>query len=163
MKALVVYDSFFGNTEKIACAVGDAIGDALKSRVDVLTLRVGDVKPEHLAGLGLLIVGSPTRAFSASPETKAWLKTLAPRSLTGVQVAAFDTRIAVDEVKSRVLPVFVKLFGYAAEPIASSLTKRGGALVFPAEGFFVKDTEGPLKEGELERAAAWAQQIMAKV
>jgi flavodoxin len=158
MKALVVYDSFFGNTEKIALA----IGDALSSQGDVQTLRVGDAKPEHLAGLDLLVVGSPTRAFSASPATKAWLKTLAPNSLRGVKVAAFDTRADMKDVNSRVLPTFVKLFGYAAEPIANSLTKRGGTLVVPAEGFFIKDKEGPLKDGELERAAAWARQIVAK-
>ena len=159
MKALVIYDSFFGNTEKIALA----IGDGLSSQADVVTLRVGDVKSEHLTGVGLLVVGSPTRAFSASPATKAWLKALAPHSLAGVKVAAFDTRIAVEEAKSRVLPVFVKLFGYAAQPIANSLTKRGGMLVVPAEGFIVKDSEGPLGEGELERAAAWAGQLVARM
>ena len=158
MKALVVYDSFFGNTEKIA----QAVGDALKSQEEVQTLRVGDAKPEHLAGLSLLIVGSPTRAFSASPATKAWLKALAPNSLRGVKVAAFDTRADMNDVNSRALTAFVKLFGYAAEPIAVSLTKRGGTLVVPAEGFFIADKEGPLKAGELERAAAWAQQIVAK-
>ena len=83
MKALVVYDSFFGNTEQIARAVGAAIGNALASHAEVQTLRVGDVKAEHLAGLDLLVVGSPTRAFSASPATKAWLKSLAPNSLRG--------------------------------------------------------------------------------
>jgi len=162
MKALVVYDSFFGNTEKVACAVGDAIGQALASQADVQTLRVGDVKPEHLKGLGLLIVGSPTRAFSASPATKAWLKALSPNSLRGVQVAAFDTRADMNEMNSRALTTFVKLFGYAAEPIANSLTKRGGTLVIPAEGFFIVDKEGPLKDGELARATSWAQQIVAK-
>jgi flavodoxin len=159
MKALVVYDSFFGNTEKIALA----IGDALSSQGDVQTLRVGDVKPEHLAGLDLLVVGSPTRAFSASPATKAWLKALAPNSLRGVRVAAFDTRADMNDVNSRALTAFVKLFGYAAEPIANSLTKRGGMLVIPAEGFFIKDKEGPLKDGEIERATAWGRQIAAKV
>ena len=163
MKALVVYDSFFGNTEQIARAVGDAIGNALTAQAEVLTLRVGDVKPEHLAGLSLLIVGSPTRAFSASPATKAWLKALAPNSLRSVKVAAFDTRADMNDVNSRALTAFVKLFGYAAEPIANSLTKRGGTLVIPAAGFFIEDKEGPLKAGELERAAAWTQQIMAKV
>jgi len=158
MKALVVYDSFFGNTQQIA----RAIGDALKSQAEVQTLRVGDVKPERLAGLSLLFVGSPTRAFSASPAIKAWLKNLVPNSLKGVKVAAFDTRIAVSDVDSRVFPVFVKLFGYAAEPIGARLTKMGGDQVIPPEGFSVLGSEGPLKDGELERAAAWAQQILAR-
>ena len=163
MKALVVYDSFFGNTEKIACAVGDAIGNVLSSRVDVQTLRVGDVKPEHLSGLSLLVVGSPTRSFSASPATKAWLKARAPNCLDGTKVAAFDTRADMGDVNSRTLTVFVKLFGYAAQPIASSLSKHGGTPVVPGEGFFIKDKEGPLKDGELERATEWAQQITARL
>jgi flavodoxin len=155
MKALVVCDSYFGNTEKIALA----IGDALKSHADVQVMRVGDARPGRLVGLELLVVGSPTRGFSASPATKGWLKTLAPNSLRGTKVASFDTRIALSDVNARVFAVFVNLFGYAAEPIAKSLAKRGGTLVIPAEGFFVKDTEGPLKDGELERAAAWAQRM----
>ena len=140
-----------------------AVGDALAAHADVQTLRVGDVKPEHLTGLSLLIVGSPTRAFSASPATKAWLKALVPNSLSGVKVTAFDTRADMNDVNSRALTAFVKLFGYAAEPIAAGLTKRGGMLVIPAEGFFIKDKEGPLKDGEIERATAWGRQIAAKV
>jgi flavodoxin len=89
MKALVVYDSVFGNTEKVAQAMGQALG----SQAEVQTLRVGDVKPEHLAGLDALIVGSPTRAFSPTPAIKNWLKSLPSNSLKGVKVAAFDTRI----------------------------------------------------------------------
>ena len=159
MQALVVYDSVYGNTEKVA----QAIGEALAAQAEVQTLRVGEAKPEHLAGVGLLIVGSPTHGSMASPAMKTWLKALAPHSLRGVKVAAFDTRVAVSDVKPRIVAVFIRLFGYAADPIASSLTKRGGTLVIPAEGFYVKDTEGPLKEGELERAAAWGQQIAARV
>ena len=53
MKALIIYDSFFGNTEQIAQAIGNAFG----SQKDVEILRVGNVKPEKLTGLELLIVG----------------------------------------------------------------------------------------------------------
>lgn len=53
----------------------------------------------------------------------------------------------------------VKIFGYAAEPIARQLMKKGGTLALPPEGFYVKASEGPLKDGELDRAAAWARQI----
>lgn len=90
---------------------------------------------------------------------KAFLKTLPSGSLKGVRVAAFDTRADVQEVNSRILTLFVKLFGYAAEPIAARLVKKGGTQALPPAGFFVNGKEGPLKDGELERAAAWAQQI----
>jgi flavodoxin I len=52
---------------------------------------------------------------------------------------------------------FIKVFGYAAKPIADLLQKIGGEFSLPPEGFFVKDAEGLLKEGELERAAEWAK------
>jgi len=61
----------------------------------------------------------------------------------------------------RIPAFFVKIFGYAAQPIAGRLEKKGGELVIPPEGFYVDDTEGPLLEGELERAADWARQIVA--
>jgi len=161
MKAMVVYDSFFGNTEKIAQAITCAIGEALGSQEEVEVLRVGEASPDRWAGVPLLVVGSPTRAFSATPATKKFLGSIPKSGLQGVKVAAFDTRIAVEDVDSRILPPMVKLFGYAAEPIAKRLQKKGGELAIPAEGFFVEGSEGPLKEGELERAADWARQILA--
>jgi flavodoxin len=156
MKALVVYDSVFGNTEKVAQAMGEALG----SQAEVETLRVGNVKPDHLANLDALIVGSPTRAFSPTPAIKNWLKSLPRNSLQGVKVAAFDTRMVIEEVNSALLTFMVKLFGFAAKPIGDRLTKKGGDLALAPEGFFVKGSEGPLKEGELERAAEWAGQIL---
>jgi flavodoxin len=152
MKALVVYDSVFGNTEKVAQAMGDALG--------AQALRVGDVKPEHLSGLDALFVGSPTRAFSPTPAIKAWLRGLPPRSLQGVKVAAFDTRASVEEVNSAILTFMVKIFGYAAEPIGKRLVRKGGEMAISPEGFFVEGTEGPLREGELERAADWVRQVL---
>ena len=156
MKVLIIYDSVFGNTEQVAQAMGNALG----SQAEVNILRVGDVKPEHLTGLDVLIVGSPTRAFSPTPETKKLLGSIPQHGLKGIKVAAFDTRIALSDVDSRILPVFVKVFGYAAKPIADRLTKKGGDLIISPEGFFVKGSEGPLKDGELERATDWAKQII---
>jgi flavodoxin I len=113
MKALVIYESFFGNTEKIARAVGASLG---LSEEDIV--RVGDVKPGQLQGLDLLIVGSPTRAFQPCPETKAFLKGLPSGALKGVKVAAFDTRAIMNEKTPRILRFLAGLFGYAAEPVA---------------------------------------------
>ena len=159
MKAMVVYDSVFGNTEQIAQAIGNTLG----SPENVETLRVGNVKPEQLTALELLIVGSPTRGFKPTPAINSLLKSIPKNGLEGVKVAAFDTRFTVDEIESAVfiLPILVKIFGYAAKPISGRLQKKGGELIIPPEGFFVEGTEGPLKEGELERAADWAKQIIA--
>jgi flavodoxin I len=158
MKAMVVYDSVFGNTEKIALAIGQALG----SPEEVETLRVSEVKPEQLTGLTLLIVGSPTRQFSPTGATTSFLKSLPKGGLKGIKVTAFDTRFTVSAIERvRILAFFVKIFGYAAKPIANRLEKKGGELAIPPEGFYVGDTEGPLLEGELERAADWAKKIVA--
>ena len=152
MKAWVVYDSVFGNTEKVAQAMGEALG--------AKTLRVGDVKPEHVVGLDVLVVGSPTRAFSPTPAIKRWVSGLPSKSLQGVKVGAFDTRIALEDVDSALLTFMAKIFGYAAKPIGDRLVKKGGDRVLSLEGFYVQDSEGPLKDGELERAADWVREIL---
>jgi flavodoxin len=159
-KALVVYDSFFGNTERIAQSIGNALG----RQEDVGIIRVANVKPEQLTGLNLLIVGSPTRAFRPTPAIKNLLKSIPKNGLKGVKVAAFDTRMTEEEIDSAVfiLRIMVNIFGYAAKSISDRLVKKGGELIAPPEGFFVHGMEGPLKEGELERAANWAKQILAK-
>jgi flavodoxin len=155
-KALVVYDSVFGNTEKVAQAMGDALG----GEADVQTIRVGEVRPEHLRGLDAVIVGSPTRAFSPTSAIKAWLRGLPSRSLEGARIAAFDTRVSVEDVDSAILTFMIRIFGYAAKTIGDRLARKGGKPAMPPEGFLVEGTEGPLREGELVRAADWARQIL---
>jgi flavodoxin len=113
----------------------------------------------------LLIVGSPTRGFRPAPDTTALLKRIPGGALKGVKVAAFDTRISASDVKSAAAPLLrglTKVFGWAAKPISDALAKAGGEVVVPPEGFAVLASEGPLKEGELERAVAWAKQILAE-
>ncbi|PKH46712.1 flavodoxin [Dehalococcoides mccartyi] len=72
-------------------------------------------------------------------------------TLKGIKVASFDTRFSN--------PI-VKIFGFAADRIAASLTQKGGQLLAPPTWFFVETEKGPLKEGELERAAAWAKELI---
>jgi flavodoxin len=158
MKILIIYDSFFGNTEQIALA----IGNALSSLEDVETIRAGNVKPEQLTGINLLIVGSPTRGFRPTPAINTFLKNIPKNGLKGAKVAAFDTRFTEAEIKSSafILPILVNIFGYAAKPISDILKKKGGELITPPDGFYVKGTEGPLIQGELERAAKWGKLII---
>ena len=158
MKAMVVYDSLYGNTGQIAQAISNALG----SQEDVETVQVSNVKPEQLTGLGILVVGSPTQKFRPTGAITNFLKGIPKNGLNGVKVAAFDTRFTMSEIeKTHVLLFFVRLFGYAAKPIADRLDSKGGELVIPPEGFYVEGVEGPLQEGELERAAAWATNIIA--
>ncbi len=155
MKAMVIYDSVFGNTEQVA----REIGNSLDFQENVEILRASSAKPDQLTGLELLFVGSPTRGFRPTEGITNFLKRIPADGLNGIKVAAFDTRISINDIKSPILRFLVKVGGYAAKPIADRLQKKGGDLIVPPEGFFVNGTEGPMKEGELERAAEWTKQI----
>ena len=144
MKSLIVYDSVYGNTEKIARAIAEAI--AAFGEVGVLPAR--EVNPSELASIDLLIVGSPTHGGRPTPAVQGLLNKVTQPSLKGINVAAFDTR---SQAK------LARVFGNAAGRIAGHLKGKGGVLVVSPEGFFVTATKGPLKEGELERAGAWAR------
>lgn len=91
MKALVVYDSEFGNTKQIANTIGSTLG----STDEIEVLRVGEVKMEGLTGLELLIVGSPTQRFRPTEATSDFLKHIHANWLKGINVAAFDTRLTI--------------------------------------------------------------------
>lgn len=162
MKALVVYDSAFGNTQKIAEAIGAAL-------IEAEVRHAAQVKPEDLSGLECLVVGSPTQKMNFTGGMRDFLACIPPNGLAGIRVAAFDTRISNEDmrasVRSPVTRFMVKVFlhRFAAGPIAGALKKKGGVEVIDPEGFFVSDTKGPLKAGELERATAWAQQITQKI
>lgn len=156
MNIMLVYDSVFGNTEKIARAVSSSIG----SQENVRTIRVNDIQPDQLTGLDLLIVGSPTRAFRPTKEITGFLYKIPANALKGIKVAAFDTRLSAMDKRSFLFKILAKQFGYAAEPIADKLVKKGGTLIVPPEWFIVKDSQGPLKAGELERAADWARSLI---
>jgi flavodoxin I len=148
MNTLIVYDSVYGNTEKIARAIGESLSG------EVTVIRVGEVDVSALKSLDLLFVGSPTHGGRPSPATRELLDEIQPPALEGIKVAAFDTRLTTR---------WAGILGFAAGRIAKSLKKKGGALVGSPENFHVEGTEGPLREGELERAAAWARQIAESV
>jgi flavodoxin I len=157
MKALVLFDSVFGNTEKVAQAIAAALG----SPDEVTWIRIGDANLVVFQGVNLLVVGSPTRGFRPTPALTQFLKNIPSGGLTGIKVAAFDTRIPPKEIESSpaILRIMVKFFGYADKRIAGLLTKKGGQLVGETNGFFVHGTEGPLYDGELDRAAEWAKKL----
>lgn len=156
MKTWIVYDSVFGNTEKVALA----LAEGLRSAGEVTVTRVGEANLALLDGVDLLLVGSPTRAFQPTPAIKDFLKALPASSLKGRRVSGFDTRVDVKTVNSWVLNVLVTFFGYAAEPIQAGLKRKGGSEGGKPGAFFVLDKEGPLKEGELKRAADWARGLI---
>jgi flavodoxin len=143
MKSLIVYDSQYGNTEAIARAIAGAT-----PRGAARAVRVGDVKAADLKAVDVLAVGSPTLGGRPTPAIKAFLDGIPAGSLAKVRVAAFDTRMSM---------FIAKLFGWAADRIAAGLSAKGGLPAAKPVGFIVKGREGPLADGERERAAVWAK------
>jgi flavodoxin-like protein len=165
MSILVVYESMFGNTMKVA----EAIAEALRVTGDVRFGSVDEIKPEDARDAALIVAGAPTQAFglpraegrdaarkaarkhdyppvlAGGTTLRSWLDELPEGSAT---VAAFDTRFNK--------PAWMT--GSAAKKIARRLEGKGYT-VAATESFFVTTSGGPLAPGEIERASAWARSL----
>ena len=162
MEALVVFESMWGNTEKVAHAVAAGLAESM----EVTTVDVSRAPSEVGAEFGLIVAGGPTHAFSMSRAStrqeagakgadegnvhtgmREWLQSLPARD--DLWVATFDTRVA----SVRHLP------GSAAKAAAREVRRRRLGQVVATESFYVADTAGPLLDGELDRARAWGTSL----
>lgn len=139
MNTLVVYDSQFGNTERIA----QAIANTLQAFGPTRTVRVDPEHPLDCRETDLLVLGSPTQGFRATPAMQSFLTVVPFALLQNLAVATFDTRVHGP-------------WGSAARNLARRLRSLGIEPLVPPMSFFVKGTPGPLVEGEEEHAAQWA-------
>ena len=146
MNALVVYDSHYGNTERIA----QALADTLCSYGPTTSTRLDPAHPVSFQGIDLLVIGCPTQGFQTTPVMTSLLDRIPTAVLRDPAVACFDTRFR----------------GWlwqhsAAVVMARQLQTKGVKLLVPPESFFVKamKKEGPLLPGELERARLWAHKL----
>ncbi len=145
MKSLVIFDTYFGNTKKIA----EEIANQLKTTA----VNVCGFNNSQLEDLELIIVGSPTRAFGPTENMKKFLKKLP--EINGIKIVAFDTRMDTDKAPSEILKFMAKRFGFAAEKIEKKLIKKGGEKVLGSKGFYVNDMEGPLGDSEIGSVKDW--------
>jgi flavodoxin len=150
MNSLIIYDSNFGNTAQLAQAMTDKLGEHGIARIAL----ANEAGLAEVKGIDLLLVGGPTQLHGMSPAMKILLKSFPRRSLHGIYAGAFDTRYHMAAWKSG---------SAAAHAIASRLKRTGASLIVEPESFFVVEREGPLEEGELERAANWAEGIYQKI
>lgn len=152
MKILVVYDSYFGNTERIALAIKDSIPE----NKHVLVKKISEFNTNDLEGVEVIIVGSPTRAFRPTEAIANFLKKI---DVSKYKWIAFDTGVNTEQVKSKVLNVMVKLFGYAAPNMAKIIKKARGVMLADPETFYVIGNEGPLVAGEIDRFHKWIESV----
>jgi flavodoxin len=164
-RALVVYESVFGDAKTIALSIAEGLATRLP--VDVVAAR--DAPAQVSADVRMLVVGGPNHAFGMPKEATRdgaikdygaeipdtsfglheWLDTVQlPRVMNA---AAFDTRM--DH------PKLVTKFDHAARTEEKLLRGLGATLAAPAEHFFVVDAKGPLADGEEDRARRWGQAL----
>lgn len=161
MRSLVVYESWFGNTQHIA----EKIAAALQEQGEA-ELTSADEPVPSLDDVDLLVVGAPTHVHGLSGKrsreaaldqgghgevgigVRGFIDAL-PNGAGGPRVAAFDTRAHKP----------VLLVGSAARGIARRLREHGYRLAAEPESFFIQGTPGPLEEGELERAGEWGTKL----
>ncbi|BCJ31814.1 flavodoxin family protein [Actinocatenispora sera] len=157
MRALVVYESMFGDTEQVARALAEGLG----TRAAVQVSAVGDAPAPVPDAVDLLVVGGPTHAFGMSrPNTR---NSAARQSREAVGVTERGVREWLAEVGSlrgRLAAAFdtharTRLPGSAAAGIDRRLRRLGARTIAPAHSFYVTDTQGPLADGERDRALRW--------
>jgi flavodoxin len=151
MNALVLYESRFGNTERVAEAIALALQESVPTRLAAVE-EVSDCA-EALRGIDLLVVGGPTHAHGISEQLRTVMECLDEHALNGIRVAAFDTRVPGPRLVT----------GSAAVRLGRLLRRRGGWLVVPPANFIVEGREGPLEAGEVEHARAWAVEVLHAV
>jgi len=160
MKAIVVYESHWGNTAAVARAIAEGIGP------EAVAMSTAEASADQVAGAGLIVAGSPLLGFSlptesmvkslganqakdptppdlSHPAMRTWLEGLARGS---GRAAAFETRIWWSP-------------GSAAKAILRLLEGAGYRAAAKPEKFIVQGKYGPLREGELERAKQWGAEL----
>jgi hypothetical protein len=162
VKAIVIYESMFGDNRQVAEAITAGLEQA---GVAAEAVEVGVAPRAVDAEVDLVIVGSPNHGWSMPREAtradaatktdeplvsqgigvREWLAEASLRK--GLRTAAYDTRGSH--------PKAVVKFDHASTSIDKGLIKLGGSRLLPAEHFLVADMKGPLEPGEVERAQAW--------
>ena len=161
MNVIVVYESHWGNTASVARAIADGFGPAAR------VLTTDEATPTVVADADLIVAGAPVMAFSlpgdrmlatiasdtkapspgdlSHPSMRAWLD----------QVPAGHGRSAQFETGLRWSP------GGATGAITKKLESAGFKRLTKSQRFVVKGSYGPLRDGELERAQQWGQELAA--
>lgn len=155
MKMLLVYFSKFGNTRRVA----QTMAEAMKSAGDVRVIGIDQLAASDFAGVDLVVLGSPTHAFSVPQTVRSALAALPPGILAGKSVAAFDTTVRPWPLRRM----------RASPKLLRQLRGLGGKPVAPPQTFFVRTSSTQqtgevdlLLEGQIEQARQWAGEILDK-
>jgi flavodoxin len=144
MKAIVIYASRYGNTERVAEAIADGL-----SAHGIVELTPVENAPATFADADLVVVGGPTEGHGMTPPVRQFLDSLEQEALKGMPAAAFETRLDWPRWMS----------GSAGAGISGRLRKLGADIISAEASFIVEGKEPVLKPGELDRAKAWGDTL----
>jgi len=156
MKITIVYDTVYGNTEKIA----EVLKEGIKGKNTIKMIEADDASADDVKDAEMLWVGSPTHGGWYTEGVKNFLKSIPENGLKDKRAVAFDTSSS-KENESWFVKRVIDFFGNASRRIARELEKKGAQLA-GSETFYVHGKEGPLQEGEVERAKEWAGKVTGK-
>ena len=160
VKAVVVYESLWGNTAAVARAIAEGLGPGVSA------LSTAEAVGEAMVGVDLIVAGSPIIGFKlptdkmreavranpgpaprppdlSHPSMNSWLKALPEGKGRSV---AFETKIRGP-------------WGNAVSAISKGLEHAGYTQLSKPQGFIVNGKFGPLRDGEIEKARAWGAEL----
>ena len=136
MKTLIIYDSYYGNTQKVAELYHKHL-----AKIEADIMKVDVITQEIINRYEMIIVGAPTRAFNMTSKVKKLIKKL---EFKNKQFHVFDTRADINKIDKKFLKSLINKFGYAAEKMQAKLKRKHATPILEYKYYYVEDTEGPL-------------------
>ena len=156
MKGLIVYDTSFGNTKKIAETITETLEE---SGIAIDLFHVKDLKKLSGKDYDFFVLGSPTKFGTMSFAVKFFLGKVKSEEWMNKPFAAFDTENPENVEQSRIQ----NKEWSAAEKIAEKLREKKMNQLLPVLKALVLGQKGPLVDGEVDRAKDYARQLAAKL
>jgi flavodoxin len=161
MKAIVVYESLWGNTAAIARAIAEGIGPEARA------LSTAEATAAVTADADLIVAGAPVMAFRLPTDkirntlaTKKDEKAPTPPNLSHPSMRSWLAALSKGKGKAAAFETRFKWSpGGAAESIMKGLKRAGYSRAGKTQKFLVTGVSGPMKEGEAERAKAWGGEL----
>jgi menaquinone-dependent protoporphyrinogen IX oxidase len=156
MKGIVVYDTSYGNTKRIA----ETIAETLKeSGIEVDLFYVKDVKKLIAKDYDFLVLGSPTKFGTMSLAIRFFLGKVKSEEWMNKPFAAFDTENPENIERAQA----ENKEWSAAEKISEKLRDKKMNQLLPVLKAVVFGWKGPLKEGEIDRTKDYARELAIKL
>ena len=149
-KAIIVYESKWGNTRLVAESIAEGMKEA-----SGIPATLGEVKAVKLTDIGdfdTVLVGSPNHIGRATASIRKFIDKLGKISVEGKQAAAFDTYVGGD-------------FEKAVKKMEKQIREKvpGLKLIAPGLSIEVKAMKGPIADGELAKCRDFGVRIAEQV